>query len=148
MHQQQQQRHFACNNTFCAACLSAVAVPGLSAWLYLLVTRFLQAAMIALWHIGHLYLWHRGRLHLLAFHHQRHLHIVAFWSYRRLQLVLHGLNACPQGARTKTQIGTRLQGRLYLNNNNNNLQASQLIVLARYLLGVPKSSPVSQHALT
>ena len=31
---------------------------------------------------------------------------------------------------------------------NNNLQAFQLIVLARYLLGVPKPSPVSQHALT
>ena len=34
------------------------------------------------------------------------------------------------------------------NNNNNNLQAFQLIVLARYLLGVPKPSPLSQHALT
>ncbi len=33
-----------------------------------------------------------------------------------------------------------------IDNNNNNLQAFQLIV-ARYLLGVPKS-PVSQHALT
>ena len=30
------------------------------------------------------------------------------------------------------------------NNNNNNLQAFQLIVLARYLLGVPNPSPVSQ----
>ena len=29
------------------------------------------------------------------------------------------------------------------NNNNNNLQAFQLIVLARYLLGVPIPSPVS-----
>ena len=28
-------------------------------------------------------------------------------------------------------------------NNNNNLQAFQLIVLARYLLGVPNPSPVS-----
>ena len=35
-----------------------------------------------------------------------------------------------------------------INNNNNNLQAFQLIVLARYLLGVPNPSPVSQHALT
>ena len=35
-----------------------------------------------------------------------------------------------------------------LGNNNNNLQAFQLIVLARYLLGVPNPSPVSQHALT
>ena len=34
------------------------------------------------------------------------------------------------------------------NNNNNNLQAFQLIVLARYVLGVPDPSPVSQHALT
>ncbi len=34
------------------------------------------------------------------------------------------------------------------NTNNNNLQAFQLIVLARYLLGVPKPSPVSRHALT
>ena len=34
------------------------------------------------------------------------------------------------------------------NNNNNDLQAFQLIVLARYLLGVPDPSPVSQHALT
>ena len=34
------------------------------------------------------------------------------------------------------------------NNNNNNSQAFQLIVLARYLLGVPNPSPVSQHALT
>ena len=34
------------------------------------------------------------------------------------------------------------------NNNNNNLQAFQLFVLARYLLGVPNPSPVSQHALT
>ena len=33
-------------------------------------------------------------------------------------------------------------------NNNNNLQAFQLIVLARYLLGVPNPSPVSQHART
>ncbi len=33
-------------------------------------------------------------------------------------------------------------------NNNNNLQAFQLIVLAIYLLGVPNPSPVSQHALT
>ena len=33
-------------------------------------------------------------------------------------------------------------------NNNGNLQAFQLIVLARYLLGVPNPSPVSQHALT
>ena len=33
-------------------------------------------------------------------------------------------------------------------NNYNNLQAFQLIVLARYLLGVPNPSPVSQHALT
>ena len=34
------------------------------------------------------------------------------------------------------------------NNNNNDLQAFQLIVLAKYLLGVPNPSPVSQHALT
>ena len=33
-------------------------------------------------------------------------------------------------------------------NNDNNLQAFQLIVLARYLLGVPNPSPVSQHTLT
>ena len=33
-------------------------------------------------------------------------------------------------------------------NDNSNLQAFQLIVLARYLLGVPKPSPVSQRALT
>ena len=33
------------------------------------------------------------------------------------------------------------------NNHNNNLQAFQLIVLARYLPGVPNPSPVSQHAL-
>ena len=32
--------------------------------------------------------------------------------------------------------------------NNNILQAFQLIVLAKYLLGVPNPSPVSQHALT
>ena len=32
-------------------------------------------------------------------------------------------------------------------NNNNKLQAFQLIVLARYLLGVRNPSPVSQHAL-
>ncbi len=31
---------------------------------------------------------------------------------------------------------------------NNDSQAFQLIVLARYLLGVPKPSHVSQHALT
>ena len=31
---------------------------------------------------------------------------------------------------------------------NKNLQAFQLIVLARYLLNVPNPSPVSQHALT
>ena len=34
------------------------------------------------------------------------------------------------------------------NSNNDNLQAFQLIVHARYLLGVPNPSPVSQHALT
>ena len=34
------------------------------------------------------------------------------------------------------------------NNNNNNLQVFQLFVLARYLLGVPNPSPVSQRALT
>ena len=33
-------------------------------------------------------------------------------------------------------------------NSNNNLQVFQLSVLARYLLGVPNPSPVSQHALT
>ena len=33
-------------------------------------------------------------------------------------------------------------------NNNNNLQALQLTVLARYLLGVPNPTPVSQHVLT
>ena len=32
--------------------------------------------------------------------------------------------------------------------DNDNLQALQLIVLARYLLVVPNPSPVSQHALT
>ena len=32
--------------------------------------------------------------------------------------------------------------------NNNNLQAFQQIILARYLLGVPNPSPVSQNALT
>ena len=31
--------------------------------------------------------------------------------------------------------------------NNDDLQAFQLIVFARYLLGVPNPSPVSQHAL-
>ena len=35
-----------------------------------------------------------------------------------------------------------------IHNNTTNLQAFQLIVLARYLLGVPNPSPVSQHALT
>ena len=37
---------------------------------------------------------------------------------------------------------------MYHKCNNNDLQAFQLIVLARYLLGVPNPSPVSQHALT
>ena len=41
-----------------------------------------------------------------------------------------------------------LQHHSEITNNNNNLQAFQLIVLARYLLGVPNPSPVSQHALT
>ena len=31
------------------------------------------------------------------------------------------------------------------NHNNTNLQAFQLLVLARHLLGVPNPSPVSQH---
>ncbi len=36
------------------------------------------------------------------------------------------------------------------NNNNviNRIQAFQLIIFVRYLLGVPNPSPVSQHALT
>ena len=104
---------------------------GLSAWLCLLVIRFLQAAILALWHIDHLHLWHRGHLHLVAFQHQRHVHIVAFWSYRRLQLILHGLSACPQGARTRTHIGTRLLGPLYLTLGQDTCWMTELMTKAR-----------------
>ena len=61
------------------------------------------------------------------------------------EIHVHLLGLHEGQAKVKLLLGHQVKAGL---NNHNTLQAFQLIVLAGYLLGVPKPSPVSRHALT